>query len=664
MFTFNRLVASLFITALAPTSVFASPDGEIREVRLSSGGLAEILRASPVGKDGAIQLRVPLDQVDDILKSLMLNSATASIAGISLVGPQPLKERFRGLPFSPDALSSVPSLLTALQGVEVTVTSNGKTVQGNVLGVEPRNGRDGQEMFLVSMLASAGAISTLELAQDASVTIEDELLRNQLIDASQAMARAKNDRSRLVRVLVNGAADSTVNVSYVVAAPIWKAAYKIVVHPDGKARLQAWTVLENASGEDWKNVKIVLTSADPVTLRQRLHQMYWRQRHEVPVNTAAADVPEADTGNLANRSASRMAMGGARAVRKSMMVPAPAPAPMMAEQAEVYGGAGMADADRAEASESDISATFALSGTYDVSNGDTLSVPVVDTEVPASMVSMYRQGASTPHPVAALMLSNTTDVSLPVGILTIYDAETGYVGDAQLAGLPNGDQRLASFAIDRKVTITEEQQPLDEIVEVKVVDGMLRLTHKNRIVTRYTVSGALDGERTVVIEHPVRSGWTFSSPASDGKTVSHHRLKAVVAAGEETTVQAVDEQLQHAAYAVTDSVPDALLGWSASAPDQALAAKLVALAEVRQKQIDATTGLQQLDQARERLANEQSRIRQNLGAVPANSDMSTRYLKQLESTENAIRDLNGKREALESEAQRLDGDVKQVLRTF
>src|SRR5690606_31233968 len=110
---------------------------------------------------------------------------------------------------------------------------------------------------------------------------------------------------------------------------------------------------------------------------------------------------------------------------------------------------------------------------------------------------------------------------------------TGYVGDAQLLGLPNDDTRLASFATDRKVSITEDRKPVDEVVEIKLVDGMLRMTQKSRIVTRYTVSGALDGERSVVIEHPVRSGWTFSSPDSDGKTATHHRLKTNVAAGQE-----------------------------------------------------------------------------------------------------------------------------------
>jgi len=79
MFNFNRIVASLFIAAVVPTAAFATNNGPIREIRLSSGGLAEITRALPLSKEGVVRLEVPRDQVDDILKSLMLNSSAACL---------------------------------------------------------------------------------------------------------------------------------------------------------------------------------------------------------------------------------------------------------------------------------------------------------------------------------------------------------------------------------------------------------------------------------------------------------------------------------------------------------------------------------------------------------------------------------------------------------
>lgn len=665
----SRIVASLFVASFAPITVLAAAqDSHIREVRLSSGGLAEVVRVAPVSQEGIITLEVPLDQVDDILKSAVLLSDKASARGLSLAGPKPLSESLKGLPFDIDALASVPSLLTAIQGTSVTVTSNGKTVQGVVLGVETRQGAEGMQHPLLSLLTPTGSVTTLELARDAALTIEDATLRGQLVKAVDAITRAKNDRSRTITIQVHGLQNDNVDLSYVVAAPIWKTAYKVVSGENGKARLQAWTVMENASGEDWKDVKIVLTSADPVTLEQRLHDWYWKDRTNLPVNTASSYVPSADTGNLNNRlyAQNRVVESPVSRAKPSAVRALAAPMPeFVAANSAHYGGsaASLSEAPAA-ASESDISATFELPGVFSLANGDTLSVPIVDVEIPASMVSLYRAGEGSQHPVAAMMLENKAGVSLPAGILTVYDAKTGYVGDAQLAGLPVDDTRLASFATDRKVTVTEDTNPVDEVVEAKFIDGVLQLTHKVRLVTSYDVSGALDGDRTVVIEHPVRAGWSFSSANSDGKTATHHRLKVSLGKGEKKTVEAVQEQLRRNTVAVMDVAPQALLNWSSSSTNKALAAKLVQLADARKQAVEARNGLAKSDEAKERLELEQDRIRQNLGAVPQGGDLATRYLKQLDNTENEIRTLAGQRVKLEEEVLRVEGHVQQLMRTF
>ncbi|MFR0656894.1 hypothetical protein SB719_20325, partial [Pantoea sp. SIMBA_079] len=63
------------------------------------------------------------------------------------------------------------------------------------------------------------------------------------------------------------------------------------------------------------------------------------------------------------------------------------------------------------------------------------------------------------------------------------------------------------------MTVTEDRKPTQKIVDIKVVDGAIRTTEKLLETTTYTISGALDGERTIVIEHPVREGWSFVSQA-------------------------------------------------------------------------------------------------------------------------------------------------------
>ncbi len=665
----KHVTAILLLGASWPAISLAADNGAIRSITLSSGGLAQVSRLADLDGDGVIRIEVPLDQVDDILKSLVVNGSAGSVAGMSLAGPQPLQETFKGLPFSLEALSSVPSLLTSLQGGKVTVTSGGKTVEGNILGIETRKVDEKTTVPLLTVIDKDGAVETLALGEDASVRLDDPDMRAKLAMAAAAIVRGKNDRTRAIDIKVNGVKNSgDIGLTYVVPSPIWKTAYKVVIEGNDKARLQAWTVLENASGEDWKGVKLTLTSAEPVTLKQALHQLYWRERQEVPVNTASNNVPDPDSGDLSGRRrlSGNFAERAAPAPAKAMM--GGAERKMSAEAADGLESPAepmqMAAANPTAATESDISATFELPGTYDLANGDTLSVPIMDADVEADMVDMYRAGSVLHNPIAAVMLKNTTGVSMPPGILTLYDSKTGYIGDSQLSALPKDDTRLASFATDRKVSISEQQTPTEEIASLKVSDGMMNAVVKYRQTTTYTVSGALDGERTVIIEHPIRDGWSFSSSESFGKTATHQRLKAVVPAGAEKTLTAVDEQLQSNSYALLDAEPDTLLGWSASTQDKALTDKLANLADARKRQVAIQNDLESLDSELGKVTGEQERIRQNLGAVPDNSDLKKRYLKALADSEDQIAALNERRTVVQEEYDRRGDRVAEIIATF
>ncbi len=665
----KQVTTILLLSVSSPAIALAADNGAIRSIILSSGGLAQVSRSADINTDGVIRIEVPLDQVDDILKSLVVNGSAGSVAGMSLAGPRPLQETFKGPPFSLEALSSVPSLLTSLQGGKVAVTSGGKTVEGNILGIETRKVDEKTTVPLLTVIDKDGAVETLALGEDASVRLDDPDMRAKLGKAAAAIARGKNDRTRAIDIKVNGVKNSgDIGLTYVVPSPIWKTAYKVVFEGNDKARLQAWTVLENASGEDWKGVKLTLTSAEPVTLKQGLHQLYWKERQEVPVNTASNNVPDADSGDLSNRQRlpANFEERAAPAPAKAMMggVSRKAAADTADELEKPATPMQMATVDPTTATESDISATFELPGTYDLANGDTLSVPIMDADVEADMVDMYRAGSAYRNPIAAVMLKNSTGVSMPAGILTLYDGKTGYIGDSQLSALPKDDTRLASFATDRKVTISEQQTPTEEIASLKVADGVMNATVKYRQTTTYTVSGALDGERTVVIEHPIRDGWSFSSAEGFGKTATHQRLKAVVPAGTEKVLTAVDEQLQSNSYALVDTDPDMLLGWSASTHDKALTDKLANLADARKRQVAIQNELASLDSEIEKTVNEQERIRRNLGAVPDNSDLKKRYLKALADSEDQIAAMNERRDTVQQESDRRDDHVTDIIRTF
>lgn len=650
--------AALIGTALS-SAALAAGDGPIKAVALSSGGLAEIVRQGVVDGDGEIDVEVPLAQVDDILKSLVVRGPSATVRSVRLAGPQAAGEAFRDLPFTAADLQSVPALLSKLQGTEVAVTSGGTKVSGRVLGVEAREGEKGQGILL-SVMASDGAIRTVQLGNDTALEIADPAVAGRVSKAMAVSGKGKADGSRTIRIGMAGS--GKVDISYVVPAPVWKTAYRLLVGKDGAARLQAWAIVENATGEDWNGVKVTLSSGDPVTLKQALFQRYWKDRPEVPVVGAQRRPPAEDDGVLASMAMPRNAT-------KSAVAPQAA-APAMAMFADAAGAAGamelspVAAGDVGAAREGDVTASFDLAAKQDLADGDTMSVPIVDAEVKGERVALFRPGEGSQYPVAAVLLENSTGISLPRGILTVYDADSGYVGDASLSGIPAGESRLASFSEDRKVTVVGDTAPARFVSSVKVVDGMLHLSVKQRETTSYTVSGAADGQRTVVIEHPRRPGWAFSSPDADGETATAYRMKAKLKAGERRKLVATMETLVDEAYGLAETSPEMLAAWAGSVESPETAGKLRELADARRAQAEAQAELQRIDETASRLEAEQARVRQNLSAVPAGSDLQAKYLAKLQEQEDSLANLEGRRSKADELARGKDEGVRRALRAF
>lgn len=664
--TFHLFLAATLMCTVAAGPLLAA-EGGVRFVTLSSGGLAEVTRVHEVDGDEAIRIDVTAEQVDDVLKSLVVRDPGGSVGAISLDGPNQAEETFRRMPFTAEDLSSPARLVGKLQGVKVKVSSGGRTLEGKVLGVSERNaGTEKGVVRVVSVLTESGAVDAVALDDGATVAIDDPEMAAKVAEAVSAAGKGRSDGARSIEIKLSGAGKREVRISYVVAAPVWKTAYRIVDGGTGKARLQAWAVIENAMGEDWTNVGVTLSSGSPVTLRQRLHQRYWRDRPEAPVAIEGLAMPEIDQGTVAPKAA---AAGGDHRYRAA--APRPAPITAMAraamdgapiEQNAAYFEAAQAT-QAAAASEGDVSAHYALPAAVDLGAGRTLSVPIVDTDIEAERISLWKPGQGV-HPIAALMLRNGSGATLPPGILTVYDNKAGYVGDARLPSTPVGEQRMASFAADRKVSIQAETEPRDTLTRIAVVDGVAKATVTSRELTTYTVKGAQDGERTVVIEHPRRDGWTFQSSAKDSETPNAYRLKLKVPAGGTAEIKASLERVQLDAYSLADADEASLANWATTATDPKLSAKLGELRKARAEVAAAENEIEEIDTRAERVRAEQSRIRDNLGAVPKDSELARRYLARMSAQEDELTKADTARQGVEAKRQSLEAKLRKVIGTF
>src|SRR5205823_14696175 len=112
-----------------------------------------------------------------------------------------------------------------------------------------------------------------KLSEVRGVRLEDGDLALQFNRTLDASAGEGMFQQVAVSIRLAGASSHDLLVSYVVAAPMWKPTYRVVL-PDGgkgKALLQAWAVVDNTTGEEWHDVKLALTAGAPIAFRYDLH---------------------------------------------------------------------------------------------------------------------------------------------------------------------------------------------------------------------------------------------------------------------------------------------------------------------------------------------------------------------------------------------------------
>jgi hypothetical protein len=79
---------------------------------------------------------------------------------------------------------------------------------------------------------------------------------------------SSSDRLRKVRLSLDGK-QHDLAVGYVAATPLWRPSYRVVVDKAG-ADLQVWGIVQNLSGEDWKNVELTLVAGAPIAFESTL----------------------------------------------------------------------------------------------------------------------------------------------------------------------------------------------------------------------------------------------------------------------------------------------------------------------------------------------------------------------------------------------------------
>src|SRR5208283_5001439 len=188
-------------------------------------------------------------------------------------------------------------------------------------------------------------------------------------------------------------------------------------------------------------------------------------------------------------------------------------------------------------------------------------LPFLQQKIEARKLLIYSSGAGSEHPTNAAELDNSTGKTLDGGPITVYDGGA-YGGEALMETLKAGDKRLISYAVDLGTRITEAFNSKAAVVrEIHASRGMLTVKSAVEETRTYTIRNVDQKAKTLILEHPLRQGYTLLNQKPAEKTASAYRFEIQLSAEATQEFPVSEERVYDQTYQVTSLTPDVILSY-------------------------------------------------------------------------------------------------------
>lgn len=654
----RALARPLLLAATAGLAMTVSPvlamqdqdaDLPVTGITLYRSGVGYFERQGLVDGDATVRLRFDAEQVNDILKSMIvLDRSGGRVGGVSYASNEPLERRLGSFAIDLSSSPRLKEILDQIRGARVRLGVPDGDVTGTILGTEERRqavqGGQSVPADYVNVLTGTG-LRSLPIEQVRTFEILDEDLKAELERALAALASNRADRIRSVNVDFQGRGARDVFIGYVHESPVWKTSYRLIL-PDasegGLPTLQGWAIVENTTDDDWRDVRLSLVSGSPVGFRMDLYEPLFVERPMLPVPAAAMLRPKshaAGVSQFADESAG---------VRRRMLASARSGGAEEPSGLRLYhlrdnltaeDMAAYAPGARATGGEVGEVFRFTLDEPITIERQQSAMVPILTSAIEGRRVSIYSGQERPSHPMRGVELTNSAGLDLMPGPISVFDGPA-YAGDAIIDHTPRGSDRLLSYAGDLAVRASVEDRGQSRVDRIRIVDGVLIRSTVTRSTTTYTFNNTDDARpRTIIIEHPVHSGWSQVEGAEPiervGSNLNRYELR--VDAGASERFRVTFERSESQQFAIADTDPSTLIAQFQR--DQMPADVLQMLQEaarLRAAVVDAEQAVNQLAQERRSIEGDQARLRENLRVVDRQSELHARYLTRLNEQETRL----------------------------
>ncbi len=635
-------------------------DLRVQRIALFSSGVGYFESQAEVQGNAAAELTFRTDQINDILKSLIVRDLGGGQVGVvGYASRDPIEKTLRSFGVDITGKPTLAQLLDQLRGEPVEIAAP-RSLRGVIVGVEKQKKAVGDtaiEYDALTLLTDAG-IEQVAIDELRGLKLTNEKVAGELRQALATLAAGHSADKKTVLIAFNGDGKRTVKAAYLLEAPIWKTSYRLALSKEGKPFLQGWATVENATEEDWKDVQLSLVSGRPISFTMDLYTpLYVPRPHEELELYASLRAPELKDAAAVRHTMAPSGGAGGRPLRL-LFSKADAPAAEMdgdeGSTASLRGDSVRSIATTAEAGEL---FEYRIDAPVSIARQHSAMLPIVNEEIAGEKLSIYSEGTHERHPLNALRVENTTKLHLMQGPVTLFD-DGVYAGDAKLPDLQPAEKRLIAYALDLTVEVTTEsgdEPQTAEVVSLRAANGVLIVEKRYISQLVYNARNKSERPRTLLIEHPRIAEWRLvEPPQAFEQTEDQYRFKLELPGGQQQSLKVRAETVASERITLLDAHFDLLAlhirGRVISPALKAALERVVALRGELEALNRARTAVEQrLTEA----ANEQGRIRENLRTIEKGGDVYARQLRKFDELETQIETLKN-----EVEQKRASADAK------
>jgi len=649
----------------------------LQKVVLFKHGVGHFEREGQISGNASVDLYFRASEMNDVLKSLtVLDLNGGLITSISYESTLPIDEQLKDIAIRLPEHNALTGLLSQVQGARVAVEIGQQTVKGMVTGIETVKRQMG-EMVLdcsyLSLLIEGGALKSFDVMEAKQITLLDDNLKKDLQHLLDVLIAAKKKDLKKLTVFLKGDGERTINISYIVAAPVWKTAYRLLLSEEAPL-IQGWAVVDNTQDEDWENVSLSLVAGLPVSFIHDLYSPRYQKRPEVKVKEEAAYAPPQSEKAFKRASLAAAAISADMSLDDDLSLD-----DVDFEMAEDAGPRFSKSAPLKKAAREhsvsvqtrtvDVGDLFQ----YEIENPVTVRrqqsalVPILQTGFSGERVVVYNADVRQSNPMSALLFKNTTGLTLESGPLTVFENDA-YLGEAMLDTLKPDEEQFVSFSVELGCVVSLDPRCHDEAVhQVTIRQGHMALDHYEMAYKTYVINNKTERDLDFVLEHRFNQGWELvETPAPVESTEHFYRFRFEVPAKTVEEFTVMERIVRSTRHFLKDTSRSTLSMWfERKYVDNKTWRTLEAVVQLTEKISQIQRDIKDKEYTINAVFKNQERVRENLQALGNSTDeqgLRELYIAKLASEEETLDQSQADIEALKAEKEKTESHLNTQLK--